>query len=493
MGMKICETAIVGAGLGGIGASIKLKEAGLTDFVMLERNAGVGGVWYENNYPGCSCDVDISLYQFSFARGAHWSHLFPRSAEVRAYAEELVDRYQLSNKLQLNTEVQSADWLADENLWELQLPQGDKLRARYLIIALGQLNRPRWPDIPGIETFAGPKVHSARWPKDLQLAGKHVGVVGSAASAVQLIPEVAQEAAHLTVFQRSANWLLPRPDRMVSDEEKQLMATDLEAATTINERQRANVYDNAEHFFWQAFSWTPQGREAYTKVSRDYLHEHVEDPQLRAKLTPDYPIGCKRILFVNNYYETLQQDNVELETSAIASIDPKGIVMQDGQRHDLDAIVFATGFETTDWGWSLQVRGLSGTSLTQAWADTPKTYLGITVHDFPNMFVMYGPNTNLGHNSILVMLEAQIGYILSCLQDMSKREADACMPSLQAQNRFYAELQEQLAKTVWADQHCNSWYKNDAGYITQNYSSHTRDYRKITEQFVPGDYDFLPQ
>ena len=484
------EVAVVGAGLGGIAAGCKLLEAGQDSFVILDKNPAVGGVWHENNYPGCSCDVAIALYQFSFAPSGAWNYLFPRSKEVQAYAEEVVQNFGLGPKLRLGEAVESARWDEAAGHWVLATSKGEEVLARSMVAAMGQLNRPRWPDIPGLDDFAGDKVHSARWRDDVALDGR-VGVVGSAASAVQLIPEVAEKAEQLVVFQRSPNWVEPRADREITPEEKALMATDLEAAMRIGEMNRQLIYEGADHFFWKTFSWTEEGRAAHTRLAMDHLHAQVPDAELRAKLTPDYPIGCRRILFTDDFYPALMRENVHLETAPIAGADAAGLTLQGGGRHDLDTLVFATGFETTGWNWSMDVQGQGGVHLGEAWRERPQAYLGITVHGFPNMFVLYGPNTNLGHNSITFMLERQVEYVVAALGNLGASNARGIMPKREVQESFNRKVQEQLGGTVWADPACNSWYKNDAGVVTQNWSSHTRDYAAAVADFAPDDYEYL--
>ena len=478
------SVAVIGAGLGGLCAGIKLKEAGFDDVVILEKAGKVGGTWRDNSYPGCCCDVPVSLYQFSFAPSLGWSHIYPRAAEVQQYTETLADNFGLRSQLKLNEETKSAVWDDTRSIWKLTTSTGKTYEANAIVAALGQLNRPQFPSIEGRESFAGASFHSARWDHSVKLAGKRVAIVGSAASAVQIIPEIAKEAAQLTVFQRTPNWVVPRLDRAITEEEKALAMTVPHVAMMA----RDMVYQNAEHFFWQAFSWTKEGRAAYTRVSLNHLEEQVSDPGLRKKLTPDYPIGCKRILYADDYYPALMRPNVAFETGAIARITPKGIETKDGKAHDFDVIVYATGFETTGWHWSVDVVGKGGRRLNDEWAESPQAYLGISVAKFPNMFVLYGPNTNLGHNSITFMLERQVEYTVKAISEMKVRNIAAMEVTQLAQERFNRELQQALSKTTWADPHCRSWYKNAQGHITQNWSSHTRDYAAATEKVKWDDY-----
>lgn len=479
---------IIGAGLGGLVAAIKLKEAGYNHLHIFDRNTQVGGTWAENQYPGAQCDVPIVLYQYSFAPSFKWTRLFATATEIQAYCEELVDRYGLRSSLHLNEAVTSACWNEKTNTWHVVTRSGQQFDAEVVIGAIGQLNRPQWPAIKGVDAFAGTAMHSARWDHRVDWAGKRVGIIGSAASAVQIVPELAKTAAQLTVFQRSPNWLLPRNDRVVPVEELMLMATQFPKALELTELTRRLVYENADYFFWQVFQWTPPGRAAYTRISLNHLEAQVADPVLREKLTPAYPIGCKRVLFCDDYYPALQRANVELVTDGIEEIVPTGVVTRDGQSREFDVLVYATGFETTEWKLAVDIVGLDGLHLNQAWEDTPEAYLGIGVTGFPNLFLMYGPNTNLGHNSITFMLERQAEYIVKAMQTLEQTGAAAMAPLPAAQQRFNQQLQEALATTVWADPSTGNWYRNAKGRITQNWSSHTRDYADAVAQVKTEDY-----
>ena len=478
------RVVVVGAGLGGICVGIHLMRAGIEDFVILDRESEPGGTWRDNTYPGCACDVPVALYQFAFAPSLHWRHVYPRAVEMRQYIRQLVTDFALAPRFHGGESAQAANWDEDSCLWRIRTQGGREFDSETLIVALGQLNRPKLPDVEGRDTFHGPAFHSARWDHSVPLEGKHVGVVGSAASAVQLIPEVAKVAGHLTVFQRTPNWLLPRMDREITEEEMALLVT----APHVAQLTREQLYQNADYLFWQAFSWTPQGRAAFTRQATMHLEAQVADPKLRRKLTPAYPIGCKRVLFADDYYPALQRSNVTLETAPIDRITARGVRTRDGVEHGLDVLVYATGFETTGWHWSLEVAGRDGRRLSEQWKHRPEAYLGITVSGFPNLFMLYGPNTNLGHNSITFMLERQSEYITQALVEMRRRGLNAIEPSREAQDRFNRELQEALAHTAWADPGCNSWYKTAEGHITQNWSSHTRDYAEATKMVHFEDY-----
>ena len=478
------SVAVIGAGLGGLCAGIKLKEAGFDDLVILERGEKVGGTWRENTYPGCACDTPVAMYQFSFAPTLSWSHIFPRAAEVQGYTEYLTDTFDLRRHLRLGEGAASAVWDAARSRWRVSTTRGQVIEVDAVVSALGQLNRPLLPEIPGRDAFAGPSFHSAQWRHDVDLRGKRVAVIGSAASAVQLIPEVAAVAGHLTVFQRTPNWLLPRLDREITDEEKALLMT----APHVAGLAREQIYQVADYYLWQMFSWTREGRAAYTRQALMHLEAQVPDPGLRARLTPDYPIGCKRVLFSDDYYPTLLRPNVALVTAPIARMTAAGIETADGAAHPLDVVVYATGFEATGWHWSMDVVGRDGVHLRDQWQEAPEAYLGITTTHCPNLFMLYGPNTNLGHNTITFMLERQAEYSVRALAAMHAGGWASIEVTRAAQDRFNRELQVALAKTVWADPGCNSWYKRADGRITQNWSSHTRDYAAATAQIAWEDY-----
>ncbi|NJO13488.1 MAG: NAD(P)/FAD-dependent oxidoreductase [Gammaproteobacteria bacterium] len=478
------SVAVLGAGLGGLCAGVKLKQAGFEKLIILEKGDKVGGTWRDNIYPGCCCDVPVLLYQFSFAPSLSWSHLFPRHHEVQRYTEDLADNFGLRPHLRLGDEATSAVWDEARAVWRITTASGDTHEVNALVAALGQLNRPALPEIPGRTTFTGAAFHSARWDASVDLTGKRVAVIGSAASAVQIIPEVAKIAQHLTVLQRTPNWVVPRLDRPITDEEKRLAMTEPQLAAL----NRELLYQNADYLFWQAFGWTQVGRDAYTRVALNHLAEQVPDAALRAKLTPSYPIGCKRILIADDFYPALLRPNVTLETDGIAHITPQGIQTRSGTHIDVDVIIYATGFETTGWQWSVDVVGRGGRRLSEAWAEAPQAYLGICSAQFPNLFILYGPNTNLGHNSITFMLERQVEYLVSALSTLRERRLAAMEVKQSAQAAFNEQLQARLATTTWADPACHSWYKTAQGHITQNWSSHTRDYSAATAQIQWQDY-----
>jgi cation diffusion facilitator CzcD-associated flavoprotein CzcO len=491
MAEGIGRVVVVGAGLGGLAAGIKLKQAGAAGLTILEKASAVGGTWRQNTYPGCACDVPVALYQYSFFPGFHWSHTFPRQPEMQAYAEMMADQGGLRPHLTLDNGAKAAAWDEGAKLWRVTDEAGTVHEAEALVVALGQLDRPKMPEIAGLASFSGQSFHAAAWDDSVDLKGKRVGVIGSAASAVQLIPEVAKLASHLTVFQRTPNWVGPRRDQAISMEEKMLMMTNPAMAVSLGQRQRDLIFDNADTFFWQAFSWSEAGRAAFTKIAMAHLESQVRDPVLKAKLTPDYPVGCTRFLFADDYYPALCRENVTLETGAIERVTGAGVQIAGGASHELDVLIYATGFETTGWKWSMDVTGTGGTRLADAWADGPEAYKGVTVSGFPNMFVLYGPNTNLGHNAITWMMERQIEYLIAALSGLSERGAKALDVRADAQRAFNEALQASLAGTAWADPKCSSWYKTSAGRITQNWGGNCASYGEVLKDIVWDDYQLL--
>ena len=484
------HVVIIGGGLGGLIAAIRLKESG-RDFTLLEKNPKVGGTWFENTYPGCACDVPVVLYQLSFAPSANWSRVYPQADEVQAYAEELVERYQLGPQVRLSEGAASAAWNAGAKIWTVTTHKGNRIEAGAVVGALGQLNRPALPDIEGRNSFSGPAMHTARWDRSVSWDGKRVGVIGSAASAIQAIPELAKTAEHVTVFQRTPNWIIPRNDMAITPEMKALMASQPEAAMRVAGINRSLWFENADGLTWHAFSYTDEGRAALTRIALDHLEAQVPDPALRAKLTPGYPVGCKRILISDDLYPALQQDNVTLETGAIARIVPDGVETSTGTHHACDILMYATGFNTSDWHWSVEVSGEQGT-LNDAWKGGAEAFQGVTVAGFPNLFVLYGPNTNLGHNSITYMMEAQVGYVLKALDRMEKDGIAAIAPSKAAQDAYNRKLQAELAQTVWGDAACGrSWYKTEDGKITQNWSRKAGEFADMLSEFRIEPYEIL--
>lgn len=458
---------IVGAGMSGLLAGIRLKQDGIDDFVILERSDSVGGTWYDNQYPGASCDVPSHLYSYSFAPNPKWTRAFARQPEILAYFRDVADRFGLNPHIRFGTEVAGATFDEGAGEWAVAAADGRRWRARILIVGAGQLNRPWSPDIEGKESFRGVQFHSARWRHDVDLTGKRVASIGNGASAVQYIPEIAPQAEKLSIFQRSSNWIIPRPDEEITPKQHALF----ERLPIVRKLLRLMIYSINESR-WGAFkkagSWASRRLE---KMARDHLNAQVADPKLRELLTPDYPIGCKRVLITDDYYPAVCRPNVEIVTDPIARITPDGIETASGRRVALDVIVWGTGFATAGFLVPIDLVGRGGRRLHDVWANGAEAYRGVTVSGFPNMFVLYGPNTNLGHNSIIFMSERQMDYVMPLVREILTRDLAVLDVKPEAQAAYNRDLQAKLASTVWAA-NCGSWYKHD-GKITNNWSSST--------------------
>jgi cation diffusion facilitator CzcD-associated flavoprotein CzcO len=478
------DAIVIGAGFGGLAAAIKLKQAGFGRLVVLEKAGRLGGTWRDNTYPGAACDVPSRLYSYSFALNPNWSRAYSGQDEIQAYMEDCADRFGVRGLLRFNSEVERADWDEAAKVWRVSVKGGETLEAPVLVSALGQLNRPSFAGIPGREGFQGESWHSARWRHDVDLKDKTVGCIGSGASAIQYIPEIAKVAGRVVIFQRTPNYIVPRLDKPTPDWLKRLYA-------------RVPLVDRAfRHVIWQlmdlrfrAFKRGTKSADNFRKLALGYLAKEIPDPALREKLTPTYPIGCKRILISDDYYAALRRNNVELVTEGVAQITPAGVKTTDGAEHACDVLVYGTGFDTTHFLAPLEIHGVSARTLTEAWKDGAEAYLGVTVSGFPNLFMLYGPNTNLGHNSIIVMIEAQADYVVKCLREMRRRKARALDVKPAAFTAFNAQLQKDLEATAWAGE-CSSWYKTASGKITNNWSDDTAAYARRTARPRFEDYAF---
>ena len=472
------EVIIIGAGLGGIGMAVRLKTLDCQDFLILEKASGPGGTWRENHYPGSGCDIPSHLYSFSFAQNPLWSRVFSRQPEILAYIEDVVAQHGLHDHIRYNSDVASATWDEMAGHWRVCLASGDTLSARTVVGAWGQLNRPAIPAFPGAERFRGKSFHSAAWRHDIDLRGMRVATVGSGASAVQFVPPVADAAAQLTLFQRTPNYIVPRLDREYTPEE---LDTYRQNPQQLQESRDALYWDR-EHRFAKMRLGSANAEEVKT-IALQYLHSQIQDPDLRAKLTPDYPVGCKRILVSDDFYASLNRPNVELVTEPIVQIEENGI-RAGGRLHEADVIIYATGFETQSFLGAGDIVGRQGRSLRDTWSDAPSAYLGMQVPDFPNFFLLYGPNTNLGHNSIISMLEIQIDYVahgVRALRDSPDTALDVSTETLQEYDSW---LQRALAGSSWSGS-CRSWYKAADGRIVANWPGTVEEYRAMVAQHLP--------
>jgi len=464
---------------------MQLKRAGIDDFVILEKGGTLGGTWRDNTYPGASCDAPSFLYSFSFAQKTDWSRRFAWQSELLAYSVECAVSSGLLPHCRFDAEVVAARFDESRSLWRVELAGGEAVEAQFLVTGMGQLHRPATPAIPGRESFRGAQFHSARWDHSVDLAGRRIAVIGNAASAVQFVPQIAPLASRLTIFQRSANWLLPRKDRLYSPRLQRLMT---------RWPRLAKLRHDFQWFFFGEVQLTPLMKQVRvvqwlaTRYARLHLRRQVRDPALRAKLVPDYPIGAKRVLFNDDYYPTLNRANVRLVTDGVGRIEPEGVRTEAGEFVEADVIVFATGFHATDFLAPVAITGAAGRDLREEWQDGAHAYLGVAVSGFPNLFMLYGPNTNLGHNSILVMIEAQAGYVIDAIRRMDARGLRRLDVKRTVMDEYNRWLQRDLAKSVWANGK-QSWYKLADGTITNNWPHSTIRYRKMLREADLGAYD----
>lgn len=475
---------IIGSGFAGIGMAIKLRQAGITDFMILEKAHDVGGVWRDNSYPGAACDVPSHVYSFSFAPNPEWTRVFAAQADIYAYLQQCARSYQLTEHIQFAAEVQQAVYNEKDALWQVTLSDGRQLQATLLISATGQLSRPALPKLAGIETFKGHSFHSANWDHSYDLAGKRVAVVGTGASAIQFVPAIADTVEQLTVFQRSPAYLKKRPDRAYKDWQKTLFRK-LPWAMKLH---RAGIYLRYES---QALAFTRFKGLMTLMVGRPFqalLAKDVADPELRSKLTPDYPIGCKRILLSSDYLKTMTKANVELVTEGISRVSADGIETNDGVQHPVDAIIYGTGFAATEFLAPMRITGRAGLDLNDAWQGGAQAYLGMSVPGFPNFFMLYGPNTNLGHNSIVYMLESQIAHVLRCYQALQTAQATRIEVDDTYYRHFNSKIQARLANSVW--QGCTSWYVDESGHNSTNWPGFSLSYRWLTRFSSLQAYSF---
>lgn len=479
--------AIIGSGFSGLCLGIQLVRAGMRSFTIFEKADRLGGTWRDNSYPGAACDVPSFAYCFSFAQKTDWTRKWSPQAEILEYMDACAREYGILGHIRFGTEIASARWDETERVWRLRTTAGQEVVADVLVSGTGQLNRPSIPDIPGLERFRGERFHSARWNHAYDLTDKTVAVVGNAASAIQFIPEIAPRVRCLHILQRTPNWMLPRGDRAYTEREH---------------RRFARVPGLARLYRWwiwlahelrfPVFKQTPWLSKRVEQVAREFIETEVADPALRAVLVPDYPIGGKRMLISDDYYKTLNRPNVELVTTGIDRVDEEGIVLRDGRRLAVDAIILATGFDSTSFLAPMTIHGVGGRSLHDEWHGHARAYLGLTIAGFPNFFMMYGPNTNLGHNSIIFMIECQTQYVMDCLRQMDARDLGTIMLKPDVLEAYNAELQRELAGTVWAAT-ANSWYKTADGTITNNWSGTTFRYWLKTRRADLACYHVTPR
>jgi cation diffusion facilitator CzcD-associated flavoprotein CzcO len=478
------RVAIIGSGFSGLGMAIQLKKAGDNDFVMFEKEGGVGGTWRVNHYPGCACDVQSHLYSFSFEQNPEWSRMFAPQPEIRAYLERCAEKYQLAPHLRLNSEIISARWDEGRGVWRIKTAAGAEHTAQVLVSGMGGLSVPSYPELPGLETFEGKTFHSQQWDHGYDLSGKRVAVIGTGASAIQFVPQIQPKVAQLDLYQRTPPWIIPKPDRAVTAREKWTFRH----FPRIQKAFRGAVYALMES---QAIAFTvnPRLMSLGKRLALSNIRRGIKDPALRRKVTPDYTVGCKRVLISDNYYPALEQPNVDVLTTGIREVRRDSIVTTDGVERKVDAILFGTGFRATDPLPRGVVFGRNGQDLLDAWKDGPQAYKGAAVAGFPNLFFLMGPNTGLGHNSMVYMIESQIAYVMDALRLMDKKKLKAVEVRVERQQKYNEALQEKSRNTVWTTGGCKSWYLHPvSGKNVTLWPGFTWKYRLDTRRFDAGAY-----
>ena len=477
------RVAIVGSGFAGLGMAIRLREAGIEDFVVLEKADDVGGTWRDNSYPGCACDVPSHLYSFSFAPNPEWTSTFSPQPEIWDYLRGCAERYGVMAHIRFGHELLDAAWDEDAQRWRLETSRGE-LTAQALVLGTGPLSAPSIPDLPGLERFEGTTFHSATWDHDHDLDGERVAVIGTGASAIQFVPQIQPRVGRLHLFQRTAPWIMPRPDRPLkgvgaAPVPRAAGRPSCSCARASTGRARASSSASA----------TRASCAGGQRLALRHLHRQVRDPELRRKLTPTYRMGCKRVLISNDYLPALARENVEVVTDAIREVRPRSIVTADGTEREVDTIIFGTGFHVTDMPAAERVRGRDGRSLAEVWDGSPQAHLGTMVAGCPNLFFLVGPNTGLGHNSIVFMIESQCNYVLDALRLMQAGGAAELEVRPEAQAAYNARIQEQMRGTVWTSGGCASWYLDAQGRNTTLWPTFTWPFRERTRRLDPAHYE----
>jgi cation diffusion facilitator CzcD-associated flavoprotein CzcO len=475
------DVAVIGAGFSGLGTAFRLKQEGY-DFVVLERGEDVGGTWHWNTYPGCGCDVPSHLYSFSFAPNPDWTRTYSRQSEIRDYLHRFADEFGVREHVRTGTAVEAAVWDEAARRWEIETSQGT-LRARVLIPAMGPLNVPKTPPLPGLDSFQGHTMHSARWDHDYDLKGKRVASIGTGASAIQYVPTIQPEVEQLHVFQRTPPWIMPHTDRPTSALERRLYRR----FPALQRLVRGAVY-TARETNVVGFVKNPRLMSVIERIARRHITKQVPDAELREKVTPDYTIGCKRILPSNRWYPALAEPNVELVDGGVEEVRPNSVVGSDGVEREVDTIIFGTGFSVTDMPIGKLVRGRGGRALDESWQGSPRAYLGTAFAGFPNLFMMLGPNTGLGHSSMIYMIESQLAHVMDALRVMRVRGAETVEVRADTAERFNEAIDEQLDGTVW-NTGCASWYLDDTGRNATLWPDWTFRFRRRTARFDPGEYE----
>ena len=474
--------AIVGGGFGGIGAAVMLRRAGYENIAIFERSERIGGVWHDNTYPGAACDIPSHLYEFSFAPNPRWSRRFAPQPEIQAYVEDVAKRFAVFDRVQLGTEVEEARWDEEANRWRLQTSAGPH-DAEILLTACGQLSVPKTPKLPSLDTFSGPAFHTAEWDHDVEIAGKRVAVVGTGCSGIQVVPAIQPIARQIDVYQRSPGWTFPKMDFAYKERTQRLF----ERFPALQRLDRIAI-----HTFMDLGSAAMTSKRwllgPFRAVARRQIAKAIKDPELRRRVTPTDEIGCKRLMLTDEWYPTLTKPNVELVTDAIAEVTPDGIRTEDGVERPADVLVLATGFATHGFVAPMEIHGAGGRALTEEWSDVARAYLGLSVPGFPNMFLIYGPNTNGGTGSVITTIESGMSHVLSALDELKRTRSRRIELRRETAEAFDRELREALAGTVWHSG-CTSWYLDENGNDPNQWPWTLSAFKKRTARIEPGAYE----
>ena len=481
----VYDALIVGTGFTGIGAAIKLTQAGVTDFVIVERDERVGGTWRDNTYPGAACDIPSLLYSFSFVANPSWSRIYSPADEICRHIEEMVDRFDLRPRIDFRTEVNGLSFDEDDGVWEVSTTGSKAYRARTVVLASGPLPDHSWPNVRGLDTYEGHKIHSARWDHDYDFTGKRVAVIGTGASAVQIVPELVKQAAFVKVFQRTPGWVIPRLDVATPDRAQELFAK----VPAVQRLARRALFWGHEASA-TALVWGSPLSSVVARLGKAHLHRQVKDPWLRRQLTPDFTPGCKRLLLSSDYYPALQRDDCKLIDWPIATMSPVGIRTSDGVEHHLDAVVFATGYDVHLTGPPYPVTGLGGRSLAAEWTRGAQAFKSISAHGYPNLFFMTGPNSGPGHNSLLVFVEGQIDYAVAGILAILRNDLRYLDVRADVQRRYNERIQKQLTKTTWMSG-CSSWYLTADGFNASMYPGLATQYLRQMRDVRFEDYEAI--
>jgi cation diffusion facilitator CzcD-associated flavoprotein CzcO len=479
------DVLIVGAGFSGLCMGIKLLEAGMNSFLIIEKSQDIGGTWWDNRYPGCACDIPSHLYSFSFAPSTEWTRMYPGQQEIHDYLKRCVEQYGLAPYLRLNTRFCEAVWDESDGVWNATAGDGLHIRARVLVSGMGALHVPRYPELKGLDRFKGPAFHSSTWDYNVNLGGKNVAVVGTGASAIQFVPQIAPRVGKLHLFQRTPPWIVPRLDFAFSEKWRRRFRSIPITRWALR-----------QYIFWRqeirvlGFLGNETFRKKVEGIALRYLARRIKDPKLRGAMTPNYQLGCKRVLVSDDYYPTFDRSNVELVTDGIAEVREHSIVTRDGVQRPIDVLIYGTGFRATEPLIGCRVVGKGGVEIHDAWKQRMSAYLGVTVSGFPNFFMLLGPNTGLGHNSVVLMIEAQVRYTMKCLKLMKRRKQRVLEVRPEIQQSFVQEIYRRMARTVWQSGGCNSWYQDQTtGEITAIWPGSVVSYLRRTRSVSPSDYE----